>query len=113
MLDAKSHIEQLATEIQLKQVELEEKDKIKKSLHDEIENRLQEVKEWRNLSQKQKSLLIEAAQHALSRTSFFRVFGFVMSTVALNIAATVIWTLLGSPGTERLIELYEKIKTFF
>lgn len=105
-----SHIEELAVEIENRKIEVDEKQKITQSLDQDINKKLKESEEWKNLSDSQKQLVINAAAEAINNKSFSQNISFVIGSVLLNLGATLIWTLFGNPGRKELIELF---KAFF
>jgi predicted transcriptional regulator len=111
--DVRLHIEQLATEIHTRQVELEEGERLRLSLREEIEQKLSEVEAWQSLSEQQKKLFVNAAKEAIDRRTSLQMIAVVLSSIALNLAASVLWSLMGSPGAQQLRSMFESFKNIF
>lgn len=107
---AKSHIEQLASEIYTRQIELEENEKLRTTLRADIEKKLSEVEAWKALTEQQKELFVQAAKEAISRRTSFQMLGVVLGSIALNLAASAIWALMGSPGEQQFLRMIEEIR---
>ena len=107
--DAHQHIERIVNEIQVQKAELEEKTKISKELDAELNSKLEQYDSWKNLTDEQKKLVISAASEALDRRSVLNMVVVAFVTIFLNLAATVVWTLAGSPGKQELIDLFSKL----
>jgi TolA-binding protein len=103
---ARQHIELMATEIEARQVEVEEKTRMTRTLDEEIDAKLEQYEHWRSMNHEQKQLVIDAARQALSRRSAAQAFSTVLASIILNLVATLIWTLAGSPGRLELISVY-------
>lgn len=107
--DAHQHIERIVNEIQVQKSELEEKTKFSKELDTEINKKLEQYDTWKNLTEEQKKLVINAASEALARRSVLNMVIVALVTIFLNLAATIVWTLAGSPGKQDLIDLFSKL----
>lgn len=101
-----TRVQELVGEIETSQVELDQTRSVKKSLGEEIESKLAEVENWRKLSDEQKQLFIATVGEALQRRTVFGTAGVIVGSIVLNLAATLIWELLGAPGRERLLEWF-------
>lgn len=106
---AHARVQQLAGEVELMQAELSRKQTFGESLDREIDSKLKEAKEWNNLTDEQKRLLVESVGEALSNKSVSRTAITIIGSIVLNIAATLIWTLLGSPGKNELLAWLTKM----
>lgn len=106
---AHARVQQLAGEVELTQAELTRKQSFGESLDREIDSKLKEAKEWNNLTDEQKKLLVESVGEAVSSTSVSRIAVAIIGSIVLNIAATLIWTLLGSPGKDELLAWFSKL----
>ena len=109
--EAKKHIEFLATEALVKQNEVEEKGKLTESLDKQIGNKLEEYKEWEKLSENQKHLVLQAAKEAISLSTIKQQISFAAFTIILNLMATIVWVLVGSPGKETILEFFHNLLT--
>lgn len=109
----RTHVEHLAAEIQVRQNEISENEKVKTSLLNEIDSKLKEVKEWTSLTDKQREMMIDATRTAISRRSSVGIAFVILGSVALNLVANVIWALMGQPGKERLIQLFVSFRDMF
>jgi hypothetical protein len=54
-------------------------------------------------------LLVESVGEAVSNKSVSRIAIAIIGSIVLNIAATLIWTLLGSPGKNELLAWFTKL----
>ncbi|MCA0940863.1 hypothetical protein LCM28_13360 [Salipiger pacificus] len=99
-------VQSLANQVKLAENEIQRKAQYQKTLDGEIEDRLKQVAEWKSLSDDQKRLFLDTVGEAVSRRSTYRIFLAIVSSIALNIVATLIWTLLGSPGKEDILNLF-------
>jgi hypothetical protein len=106
--DAHQHIERIVDEIQVQKAELEEKTKFSSELDAELNSKLEQYDSWKYLTEEQKNLVINAAREALSRRSVLNMFVVALVTVFLNLAATIVWTLAGSPGKQELLDLFSR-----
>jgi ABC-type multidrug transport system fused ATPase/permease subunit len=108
---ARVHLESLAADVQARQVEVEESERLHENLRKEIEHKLKEVDAWRALTEDQKSVFIGAAREALQKTSTVRIATVALWSVALNIVASAAWSLMGSPGQTELQQLFQKFQS--
>ncbi|EGQ8983014.1 hypothetical protein RV040_001435 [Vibrio alginolyticus] len=105
---AHARVQQLAGEVELTQAELTRKQDFGESLDREIDSKLKEAEEWNNLTDEQKKLLVQSVGEAVSNKSVSRIVVAIVGSIVLNIAATLIWTLLGSPGKDDLLVWFSK-----
>ena len=103
------HLQNLSTTIQTSQTEIEGKEKRRVALQKEIEKQLRDVDAWQRLSEDQKELFVQAAREAMRRKSFFETAAIVGGGLALNIAASLIWAFMGSPGKGQLVNFFEHL----
>lgn len=112
--DAQFHLERLSAIIKAKEDELGGIKMDADALKKYIEQKLPEAEGLRDLTQAQRNIISEEAAQAASKalrhkTTLDRV-SFVVANVVLNLAATVIWTLLGSPGQENFLGWFNALK---
>ncbi|TGT40255.1 hypothetical protein [Mesorhizobium sp. M8A.F.Ca.ET.165.01.1.1] len=110
--NAKSHIEQLAREVVTRQAEIEEGNRVKDALIKEIDEKHKEGEEWQKLTEYQKELVIDVAKDAFSKKSSLQLMSVIIGSIALNLTANVVWALMGQPGGEKLIGVFEGFRTF-
>jgi hypothetical protein len=101
------HLENLSSTIQVSQAALEEKEGRRVALQREIEKQLRDVEAWQKLSEQQRELFVQAAREAMRRKSFLEAAAVVGGGLALNLAASVVWAFMGSPGKSQLVEFFE------
>ena len=110
--DAQHYIDSLLAEIQARSLEVTEKTEQTKKLDLEIAQSLSKYKFWRSLSEVQRSQVIDAARDAVTHQGAGRAVIFVLVTIVLNLAATLIWTLAGAPGRDELREFFMQLLPF-
>lgn len=97
------HVNQLINVIKEKQLEIDEKERLFADLTSNIAEKEEEVAQWESLTQQQKDLLLQSVKKAQSR-GFFTAGVAVVGSVVLNLVATLLWTLMGNPGREAIIQ---------
>ena len=105
-------LEHLANLVRTKQLEIEQKEKIRTELENQIGEKSREKEAWDNLTAKQQDLVIQAIKKSQSR-SIVLTMGVLIGSVVLNIVATVIWTLLGNPGRDELLKRFSEFSKLF
>ncbi len=103
------HLQSLASSIQTFQREITDKESKKRSLQAEIERQLREVEAWRQLSAEQKEVFVQAARQAMRQRSFLEVAAVVAGGLILNILASLVWVLIGSPGTDEVWSFLKRL----
>ncbi|GBL02584.1 hypothetical protein [Vibrio harveyi] len=106
---AHARVQQLAGEVELTQAELNRKQSFGESLDREIDSKLKEAEEWNSLTDVQKKLLVQSVGEVVSNKSVSRIVVAIVGSIVLNIAATLIWTLLGSPGKAELLTWFYEL----
>jgi hypothetical protein len=104
--EVRQHVEALQYDVVAKQSELDEKERIRKKLDDEIFEKEEEARIWAEMSEEQKEQFLKVTVSALqknSRSSFLSglVLGFLM-----NLLATLTWTMLGNPGRDEVVKAF-------
>jgi len=100
---ANAKVAELVAELETSSAELNQATSVKESLTREIDTKLKEVENWQKLSEEQKQLFIATVGQALRRRTILGVSGVVIGSIALNLAATLIWELMGAPGRDALL----------
>lgn len=113
IVSIRQHIEGLHSHITFKQVELDEKEKLRKQLEKDIEKKSSIASQLETLTQDQKRLVLDAAIAAMSKKSkrtfwFGLILGFF-----INILAILTWTLIGNPEKEQIIDNLKNIINLF
>jgi hypothetical protein len=103
--EASGYFQKLATELQTTRLEVDAQQKQKQSLRAEIDQNLSEADAWQKLNEQQKTLVINAARDAINRKTVFQGASFVIVSIVLNLAATIIWALVGSPGRDQMLHM--------
>lgn len=102
------HVKQLINVIKEKQLEIDEKESLFADLMSNIAEKEEEVTQWESLTQQQQDLLLQSVKRAQSR-GFFTASVAVVGSVILNLVATLLWTLMGNPGREAIIQRVSNI----
>jgi hypothetical protein len=111
--NTRSHIVRLVEEVQLRQAELDEREKYRATIKIEIDEKLKEVEAWRDLSETQKNLVLATAKEAVNRKTSIQIAGVIIGSIILNLAANVVWSLMGQPSDQRFKELWESFRHLF
>jgi preprotein translocase subunit SecF len=104
---AELHMRGLSSGIEVTQRDIEDKEKRRVALQKEIDKQLRDVEAWQKLSQEQKDLFVQTAKEAMRRKSFLEAAAIVGGGLALNLAASLVWALLGAPGKEELSNFFD------
>jgi hypothetical protein len=107
----RQHISDLSSAIVTKQIELNEKEQIRRRLDKEIEEKSGEADFWTSMTNEQKNMVIETVVSGMKpQWTFWKgiIFGFLV-----NLLATLTWTLLGSPGQDQIIKKFNDIIGIF
>ena len=110
--ESRLHVEHLANLVRTKQLEIEQKEKIRTELETQIGEKSREKEAWDNLTQKQQELVIQAIKKSQSKNVVVNI-SIILGSLSLNIIATVIWTLLGNPGRDELIKRFNDFTKLF
>jgi len=102
--DIREHIEGLGYHIEIKQIELDEKEKRRKALEKDIEEKSTEASQWKNLTEEQRKLVLDSAVDAMSKESKGTFWLGLLFGFFVNILATLTWTLLGNPGKQQILD---------
>jgi len=111
--DIRQYIQGLGQHLISKQVEIDQKEKLRKQIEYEMEKKSKEAAHWKSLTIEQRNLVLDSATEALSKESkgnfgFGLIFGFI-----INLLATLTWTLLGNPGKEQILNHLKKLFSIF
>ncbi|SMF11467.1 hypothetical protein SAMN06265365_105289 [Tistlia consotensis] len=107
--EIRGHIDGLRHHILSKQLELNEKQRIREQLDLYIRDKTSEAEQWGALTNEQKDLVINAAIQGLRRGSKKSVFLGFLAAFFINLSATFTWTIMGSPGREALIQEFRDL----
>jgi hypothetical protein len=108
LTESRLHLEHLANLVKAKQLEVDEKERIQRELEYQINKKAHESKELEKLTESQKELILKVIRKS-QRPSVLDSTGIILGSIALNIFATLIWTLLGNPGKDAIVN---QLKTF-
>lgn len=105
----KSDLDALSNDFRARRIELAQNDALAASLQTSINSKLKEYDTWRKLGDQEKKIFVDAAREAVRRRTLPQLIGAAILAIAINIVATVIWTLVGSPGREDLLWIWTQI----
>lgn len=97
------HLEHLAQTVRQKQHEIQQKEELSKELDKTISEREKRSEAFLSLTEQQRDLLATAVKRS-QRKGVFSSTVVVIGSIALNIVATIIWSLLGNPGQSEMID---------
>jgi len=100
------YLESVSLEIESKTIEINAKSIEINRIEEEIDKKSEEYKNWKSLTKSEKDLVISAVKETIDSKKGTRIFWFIIGTIFLNITSTFIWVLLGSPGKQKLLELF-------
>lgn len=104
-----SSIESLAVELETKSIELTEKGSHSKQLDKDIETKLNEYESWKKLSEEEKQLFISAVDKTVNKKGTINFIVIVIGSIALNLAANLIWSLMGNPDKPTLLDFLKYV----
>ncbi len=97
----------IGAELTLRSADLEDRTLRNRTLEEAISAKYREYESLRTLTDEQKRILISATGEVLNRRSAARTLAAAFIAVMLNLIATIIWTLAGSPGREKILQLFK------
>ncbi len=104
LADTRAHLEFLANSVRAKQTEVEAQEKIREAIEQDIAKGKLEKETWENFNEKQRALVLGQVREAQRRGAVTTIIVGIGS-IALNLVATLLWTLLGNPGKEQILRL--------
>jgi hypothetical protein len=112
LTESRLHLEHLANLVKAKQIEVDEKERIRVELEKQIDEKSRETKELEKLSETQKELIVNVVRKS-QKPTVIDTTGIIISSVALNLLATLIWTIMGNPGKDELINQMKTLSNLF
>jgi hypothetical protein len=110
--ETRSYLEHVANLVRAKQLEIDDKDRIKSELEKQIGQKTRESEEWNELTGEQQELVIGAIRRSQKKGLFGNA-GIVIGSITLNIIASLIWTLLGNPGRDEVLRRLNDMGKWF
>jgi hypothetical protein len=104
-----SSIENLSLELEAKSTELNEKSAYSNSLDGDIKKKLNEYESWKNLSEDEKQLFVSAVDKTVNKKGTFTFLKVVIGSVILNLVASFVWSILGNPDKQTLLQFLKQL----
>lgn len=109
---SRANIQHVVDLVSAKARELEEKEVKSRALAEAIARKAEEAAAYDTLNDQQKDLLAAVVKKAQQRSGLVTA-GIILGSLSVNLAATVIWVLVGSPGREKLLQPLQPILEWF
>jgi len=110
---AQQHINTLSANILAKQTQVEKRERAKRELDELIRKKSEEAKGWNEQTEAQRQAFLETAVSAMSKGSRGTFWWGLVLGFALNLLATLTWTLLGNPGKDDILRKFEEVTHIF
>ena len=93
--------------------EVEKRERAKRELDELIRKKSEEAKGWNEQTEAQRQAFLETAVSAMSKGSRGTFWWGLVLGFALNLLATLTWTLLGNPGKDDILRKFEEVTHIF